>query len=55
MTNQIKINERVYLGIPSSSAIVICLDGSQKEYFEEASKSNLTPNLDALKKNGENL
>ena len=35
MTNQIKINERVYLGIPSSSAIVICLDGSQKEYFEK--------------------
>ena len=55
MTNQIKINERVYSGMPSSTAIVICLDGSQKEYFEEASKLNLTPNLDALKNTGENL
>ena len=55
MTNQIKINERTYSGIPSSTAIVICLDGSQKEYFEEASKLNLTPNLDELKRTGENL
>ena len=35
MPSQIKINERQYPGIPSSTAIVICLDGSQKEYFEE--------------------
>ena len=55
MTNQIKINERIYSGMPSSTAIVICLDGSQKEYFEEASKLNLTPNLDELKRSGENL
>ena len=55
MTNQININERIYSGIPSSTAIVICLDGSQKEYFEEASKLNLTPNLDELKRTGENL
>ena len=55
MTNQIKINERIYSGMPSSTAIVICLDGSQKEYFEEASKLNLTPNLDELKRTGENL
>ena len=41
--------------MPSSTAIVICLDGSQKEYFEEASKLNLTPNLDELKRTGENL
>jgi len=55
MTNQININERIYSGIPSSTAIVICLDGSQKEYFEEASKLNLTPNLDEIKRTGENL
>lgn len=55
MTNQIKINERIYSGMPSSTAIVICLDGSQKEYFEEASKLNLTPNLDEIKRTGENL
>jgi len=55
MPSQIEINERHYPGIPSSTAIVICLDGSQKEYFEEASKLNLTPNIDSFKKNGEDL
>ena len=55
MSSQIEINERKYPGIPSSTAIVICLDGSQKEYFEEASKLNLTPNIDSFKKNGEDL
>ncbi len=55
MSSQIEINERQYPGIPSSTAIVICLDGSQKEYFEEASKLNLTPNIDSFKKNGEDL
>tara|TARA_B100001540_G_scaffold295704_1_gene296762 strand:- start:852 stop:1556 length:705 start_codon:yes stop_codon:yes gene_type:complete len=55
MTHPIEVNERVYPGIPSTTAIVICLDGSQKEYFEQASKLNLIPNIDALKKNGEDL
>ena len=55
MSSQIEINERQYPGILSSTAIVICLDGSQKEYFEEASKLNLTPNIDSFKKNGEDL
>ena len=55
MSSPIEINERQYPGIPSSTAIVICLDGSQKEYFEEASKLNLTPNIDLFKKNGEDL
>ena len=55
MSSQIEINERIYPGTPSSTAIVICLDGSQKEYFEEASKLNLTPNIDSFKKNGEDL
>ena len=49
------IRDRQYPGIPSSTAIVICLDGSQKEYFDEASKLNLTPNIDSFKKNGEDL
>lgn len=55
MSSPIEINERQYPGIPSSTAIVICLDGSQKEYFEEASRLNLTPNIDSFKKNGEDL
>ena len=55
MASPIEINERQYPGIPSSTAIVICLDGSQKEYFEEASKLNLTPNIDSFKKSGEDL
>ena len=55
MTSPIEINERQYPGIPSSTAIVICLDGSQKEYFEEASKLDLTPNIDSFKKSGEDL
>jgi len=55
MLSPIEINERQYPGMPSSTAIVICLDGSQKEYFEEASKLDLTPNIDSFKKNGEDL
>ena len=55
MTQTIRINERDYSGLPTSTAIVICLDGSQKEYFEEASKLNLTPNLDKIINTGENL
>jgi phosphonoacetate hydrolase len=55
MTQTITINDRDYTGLPTSTAIVICLDGSQKEYFEEASKLNLTPNLDKIINTGENL
>ena len=55
MSLPIEINKRQYPGMPSSTAIVICLDGSQKEYFEEASKLNLTPNIDSFKKSGEDL
>ena len=55
MSSPIEINERQYPGMPSSTAIVICLDGSQKEYFEEASKLDLTPNIDSFKKSGEDL
>ena len=55
MTNEIVINNRTYLTLDNSTAIVICLDGSQKEYLEEASKANLTPNLDKLIASGESL
>ena len=55
MTAAIEVNDRIYPGILKSTAIVICLDGSQKEYFEEASKLKLTPNIDSFKKNGEDL
>ena len=55
MTNNILINNRTYPIVDKFSAIVICLDGSQKEYIEEASKENLTPNLDKLIAKGESL
>ena len=55
MTENLLINNREYPSIFSKTAIVICLDGSQKEYLEEASKSNLTPNLDSLIASGQNL
>ena len=55
MTNNILINNRTYPILDKSTAIVICLDGSQKEYLEEASKANLTPNLDKLIASGESL
>ena len=55
MTENLEINKREYPSSFSKTAIVICLVGSQKEYLEEASKSNLTPNLDSLIANGESL
>ena len=55
MTDTLSINNREYLGILKKPSIVICLDGSQKEYLDEASKINLTPNLDQIKKKGEYL
>ena len=55
MTENLNINNREFPGIPNKTCIVICLDGSQKEYFEEASKSNLTPNVDKIIKKGEYL
>ena len=55
MINNILINNRTYSILDNSTAIVICLDGSQKEYLEEASKVNLTPNIDKLIARGENL
>ena len=55
MTDTFSINNREYFGIPKKTSIVICLDGSQKEYIDEASKLNLTPNLDQIAKKGEYL
>ena len=55
VSDNLEINKREYPSKFSKTVIVICLDGSQKEYLEEASKSNLTPNLDKLIANGENL
>ena len=55
MSDNLEINKREYPSSFSKTAIVICLDGSQKEYLDEASKSNLTPNLDKLIASGENL
>ena len=55
MTKNLTINNREYPNIPIKSSIVICLDGSQKEYLDEASKINLIPNLDKIIQKGEYL
>ncbi|MDC0191942.1 phosphonoacetate hydrolase [Alphaproteobacteria bacterium] len=55
MTNTLSINNREYPSILNQTSIVICLDGSQKEYIDEASKLNLTPNLDDIIQKGEYL
>ncbi len=55
MTDTLSINNREYPSILKKTSIVICLDGSQKEYLDEASKLNLTPNLDKIIKKGEYL
>ena len=55
MTNTLSINNREYPSALNQTSIVICLDGSQKEYIDEASKLNLTPNLDDIIQKGEYL
>ena len=55
MTSTLNINNREYSKKISKTCIVVCLDGSQKEYLDEASKANLTPNLDKIIKKGEYL
>ena len=55
MTSNLNINNREYPSSINKTSIVICLDGSQKEYLDEASKANLTPNLDKIIKEGEYL
>ena len=42
------INHREYPSQVNKPVVVICLDGSQKEYLDTASKSELTPNLDKI-------
>ena len=44
MSDKIEINKRQYNKSLSSTVVVICLDGSQKEYIDIAS-SKLTPKL----------
>ncbi len=55
MTKNLIINDREYSSIPIKTSIVICLDGSQKEYIDEASKSHLIPNLDKIIQKGKYL
>ena len=52
MTSKIDINNKTYHTKLKKTVIVICLDGSQKEYFDEALKRNLMPNLKQFLKNG---
>jgi phosphonoacetate hydrolase len=47
------INHRQYPSQLNKPVVVICLDGSQKEYLDTASDAGLTPNLDQIIKNGE--
>ena len=53
MTNTFIINKRKYPNKLKKTSVVICLDGSQKEYLDEASRAKLTPNLDNIIKKGE--
>lgn len=55
MSDFLLINKRNYKKKINQTCIVVCLDGSQKEYLDEASKVNLTPNLDKIVKKGEYL
>jgi len=55
MPTYLNINNREYSSSIKNTSIVICLDGSQKEYLDEASKKNITPNLDRIIKKGEYL
>ena len=48
MSDKIEINKRQYNKSLSSTVVVICLDGSQKEYIDIASSKGLTPNLDKI-------
>ena len=47
------INHRQYPSQLNKPVVVICLDGSQKEYLDTTSDAGLTPNLDQIIKNGE--
>ena len=49
----LEINHRNYPSEINKPVVVICLDGSQKEYLDMASQSKLTPNLDEIVNNGE--
>ena len=44
----LEINQRNYPLKFNKPVVVICLDGSQKEYLDRASESKLTPNLDKI-------
>ena len=55
MTISFSINKREYPRVIKNASVVVCLDGSQKEYLDEASNANLTPHLDKIIKKGENL
>ena len=52
MSDKIDINKRHYNKSLTSTVVVICLDGSQKEYIDIASSKGLTPNLDKILENG---
>jgi phosphonoacetate hydrolase len=47
----VTVNDRTY-AMPARTAIVICLDGCEPAYLDEASKAGKTPVLDRIRKSG---
>ncbi len=47
----VTVNDRTY-AMPNRTAIVICLDGCEPAYLDEASKAGKTPVLDRIRKSG---
>jgi phosphonoacetate hydrolase len=47
----VTVNDRTY-AMPARPAIVICLDGCEPAYLDEASKAGKTPVLDRIRKSG---
>ena len=55
MSSSLSINNREHPSTIKNTCVVVCLDGNQKEYLDEASKENLMPNHDKIIKKGEYL
>ena len=52
MISNISINKKIYPTKLKKTVIVICLDGSQREYFDLSLENNLMPNLKKIITNG---
>ncbi len=52
--NSVNVNDRTY-DWPKQPVVVICCDGSEPDYMEDAMKRGLMPNLELIVGKGENL